>query len=193
MPLNLNDAFGWDIAIPLQLIIDWQSFNTILGILFQSQKGHDMVLKQQFALEEHFSGKDFARDSPLSECVRRGMRIDMSMIFETNIVLLGACPRCREDTDAPENVTIQCKTQNCGMWFRVLQSKISRTPVQEGFPGGVIREQIQGKSTSTLSIIAEPSDFQRVRMLNLIPVATTREILGDKSQLDPTRTQNKEH
>ncbi|KAH6656979.1 hypothetical protein BKA67DRAFT_176692 [Truncatella angustata] len=107
MPLNLNDAFGRDIAIPLQLIIDWQSFNTILGILFQSQKGHDMVLKQQFALEEHFSGKDIARDSPLSECIRRGMRIDMSMIFETNIVLLGACPRCREDTDAPENVTIQ--------------------------------------------------------------------------------------
>ncbi|KAK6084621.1 hypothetical protein SCUP515_01117 [Seiridium cupressi] len=77
MPIFLHDALGRKIDLPLELLVDWESLNTVLGVLFKSQKGYHMVLNQQFAIEDHCSGKDIKQDVPLQVGIRRGMRIDM--------------------------------------------------------------------------------------------------------------------
>jgi len=66
-----------------------------------------MVLRQEYALEESASGRDLNTELPLHRCLRRGMKINMSMIFQTTEIIVGACPRCHTVTDAQEDVTVQ--------------------------------------------------------------------------------------
>lgn len=95
-----------------------------LGVLlvgfFRGQKGQDMVQRQAYALEESATGKDLRTDIPLPQCLRRGMRISMSMIFERSELIVGACPRCRAITNAPEGVDIQ--------WYVKLPTTSWRAP-----------------------------------------------------------------
>jgi len=66
-----------------------------------------MVLRREFALEEHISGKDLDQDLPLTACLRRGMKINMSMVFSDQKIVSTSCPRCSTHTDAPEGDLVQ--------------------------------------------------------------------------------------
>lgn len=66
-----------------------------------------MVMRRLYALEESASGRDLDPSRPLQLCLRRGMKINMTMIFQTTEPLSGACPRCMTETDAPEDATVQ--------------------------------------------------------------------------------------
>lgn len=79
----------------------------LLETRFKKRKGYDLVVKRQFALEESCSGKDLDQTLPLNACLRRGMKINMSMIFVNVQILKGFCPRCKIETDAPEETTVQ--------------------------------------------------------------------------------------
>ncbi len=74
---------------------------------FKKSKGHDMVLKRHFALEESCSGNDLDKSFPLKSCLRRGMKINMSMIFVEPKILQSSCPRCNTSVDVAEGVTTQ--------------------------------------------------------------------------------------
>ncbi len=74
---------------------------------FKKRKGYQKVLRREFALEENCTGKDLDRNMPLTVCLRRGMKINMSMVFTTPNLMQGSCPRCGTATDAPKDITIQ--------------------------------------------------------------------------------------
>lgn len=65
-----------------------------------------MVQRQQYALEESVSGRDISSAVPLSQCLRRGMKINMSMIFHEDKLVAGGCPRCHTVVDALEGVNV---------------------------------------------------------------------------------------
>lgn len=66
-----------------------------------------MIRRRAYALEDSASGKDINTDEPLYHGLRRGMKINMSMVFFENRVVAGVCPRCHAVTDAPEGVSIK--------------------------------------------------------------------------------------
>ncbi|UPK95737.1 hypothetical protein LCI18_006672 [Fusarium solani-melongenae] len=110
LPVILEDALGNELPIPAQWLdsLEWEVLYGLLNGHFKGRNGYDMVLKREYALEESSSGRDLDMDRPLHFCLRRGMKINMSMIFNASTVVTGACPRCNKVTDVPEDVTIQC-------------------------------------------------------------------------------------
>lgn len=66
-----------------------------------------MVVRGDYALEESASGKDVNRTIPWHACIRRGMKVNMSMVFHKFGIVNGSCPRCKAAIDAPENVNVQ--------------------------------------------------------------------------------------
>lgn len=66
-----------------------------------------MVLRNQYVLEDSASGRDLNTETPLRHCLRRGMKLNMSMVFETMETVAGTCPRCHMVTDTHENVSVQ--------------------------------------------------------------------------------------
>ncbi|KAK9413534.1 hypothetical protein SUNI508_11856 [Seiridium unicorne] len=124
MPIFLSDALGRKIDLPLELLVDWESLNTVLGVLFKSQKGYHMVLNHQFAIEDHCSGKDIKQDVPLQ-------------------------------SDVPTTKTHYSKPST---------------------------ERASGKQASNLSVLVEPSDFQRVRVMNNISLTTTSTVEAEENR-----------
>ena len=65
-----------------------------------------MVVRREFALEEHISEQDLDQSLPPRACFRRGMKVNMSMVFSDQKVS-ASCPRCHTHADAPKGVLIQ--------------------------------------------------------------------------------------
>ncbi|RSL90954.1 hypothetical protein CEP51_000518 [Fusarium floridanum] len=120
LPVILEDALGNELPIPAQWLdsLEWEVFYGLLAGHFKGRSGYDMVLKREYALEEGSSGRDLDTNRPLHFCLRKGMKINMSMVFDAATVIAGACPRCNMVADVPEGVTVQCMRSGCGMWFR---------------------------------------------------------------------------
>ena len=87
-----------------------KSFRVFFGLIachFKGRKGHDMVLKGDYALEDSCSGQDLDQNRPLYMCLRQGMKINMSMVFCQTSIITGKCSRCRTIIDAAENAVVQ--------------------------------------------------------------------------------------
>ncbi|KAK0743119.1 hypothetical protein B0T18DRAFT_175737 [Schizothecium vesticola] len=112
LPVTLEDCLGRLLTIPPEWIerLQWKTLNSLLEDQFIGQNGYEMVCRRQYTLEENCTGKDIERQVPISQVLRRGMKINMSMVFQMDI-LSGACPRCNTDSQAPKGLTINCKTQ----------------------------------------------------------------------------------
>ncbi|GAB1311654.1 Fungal N-terminal domain-containing protein [Madurella fahalii] len=108
MPLIVEDALGNIIKIPLDLVHSWEMFHLLLAHQFEDRRGHARVVRGQYALEEACTCRDIDASLPWMMSVRRGMKINMSIIFESATVVVGYCPRCETKRNAPEDVTVQC-------------------------------------------------------------------------------------
>ena len=143
-----------------------------------------MVQRKDYTLEEGSTGRDLNKDLPLYCCLRRGMKVYMSMIFQSTEVVVGACPRCHTVTDSPQDVNIQwympqkpqkyvltvpSQMEDCGMWFRV-QKQVIKTPHMDPTSrGGDNRPDetpVRQETTAVASMPVTPGDFQRVRLLS---------------------------
>lgn len=84
-------------------------FHLLLAHQFENRKGHKRVLNGEYALEEACTGTDIDTSLPLSASVRKGMKINMSIIFmvDTIITQPERCPRCETSYSAAENVVVQ--------------------------------------------------------------------------------------
>ncbi|OTB07656.1 hypothetical protein M426DRAFT_8650 [Hypoxylon sp. CI-4A] len=60
----LEDALGNVIPINHGLVHSWKFFEELVAHQFEGSKGHDMVVKRQYALEEGCSGNDIDRSIP---------------------------------------------------------------------------------------------------------------------------------
>ncbi|RTE71534.1 hypothetical protein BHE90_014055 [Fusarium euwallaceae] len=116
LPVIIEDVLGRHVPIPPQWVdsLDWETLYTLLCCHFKGQNGHEMVMKRQYALEESTSGRDLDPNRPLHFCLRRGMKINMAMRFQTTEPLSDACPSCMTEIDAPEGVTTHCPIVACG-------------------------------------------------------------------------------
>ncbi|RSL55315.1 hypothetical protein CEP53_007124 [Fusarium sp. AF-6] len=172
LPAIIEDALGRQITFQPDWIdtLNWEALDALLSCRFRGQNGHDMVMRRAYALEESASGSDLDPVRPLHLSLRRGMKINMAMIFETATRLLGACPRCLTEIDAPKDVTVQCPRYDCGMWLRMQSvegywrqtlSPEDETVYTKRYPG----------ATAMASTLTKPADFQRVR---LFPYEDTR-------------------
>ncbi|KAJ3534678.1 hypothetical protein NM208_g7444 [Fusarium decemcellulare] len=159
----IEDALGRPVPIPVEWLgsLEWEVLYALLSCHFKGQNGHDMVMRREYALEESASGKDLDTERPLHLCLRRGMRINMSMIFQTAAPLSGSCPRCMTETNAPENVTVQCPKPGCGMLFRVQQTLVGNLDQMTSLKYDVDKGSATMEETTRSSTPTKPADFQR--------------------------------
>jgi hypothetical protein len=128
-------------------------------------------------LEEGFTGKDLDRHLPLALSFRRGMKVNMSMIFVVRPDS-ESCPRCHchANNTSPRGMTIQwyvktrlspqhpirqlknkkSATEGCGMWFRF---------PSKAWPGRRTRNPL-GTRAGHYTTTSKPSDFSRVQLHN---------------------------
>ncbi|KAJ8127426.1 hypothetical protein O1611_g6211 [Lasiodiplodia mahajangana] len=162
----LEDALGNRIDINWGLVHSWEFFDLLLAHQFEGMRGHDMVLRQQYALEDSCSGKDISRDIPWNAAVRRGMKLDMSMIF-VGFAIGAFCPRCGTGTQVAVGQNAQCGNENCGMWIRVMEP--AESTVTSRLQTGTVEEITDSEELEVqpeMKIIRdEPANFQRVRLI----------------------------
>ncbi|KAM3534343.1 hypothetical protein MY4038_002441 [Beauveria bassiana] len=148
LSVTLEDSLGRQIPIPAEWLdtLEWAALNSLLVGLFQGKKGQDMVRRQAYALEESASGRDISSDRPLSQFLRRGMKINMNAL---------------------EGVNILCPVPDCGMWFRMQKMIVEDAPAPESGVKGLEDITVTKDATVVTSIPAEPGDFLRVRLLRV--------------------------
>lgn len=168
LPVVIEDALGRKLPIPAQCLdsLEWEILYGLLNGSFKGQKGHEMVVRREYALEESASGKDLDSAQPLHLCLRRGMKINMSMIFQAAEMVLGACPRCGTESNASEGVTVQCPKRDCGMWFGMQKTNSKKLFTQSWAGDGKSDSKFSSlKGIAIHSVSVEPGEFQRVRIL----------------------------
>ncbi len=87
-----------------------KAFRFLLAHQFENKMGHHLVLGGRYSLEEACTTKDIDTSLPFTASVRRGMKINMSMIFEVLLEVLvePRCPRCQATTStAQEKALVQ--------------------------------------------------------------------------------------
>ncbi|RMJ07196.1 hypothetical protein CDV36_013203 [Fusarium kuroshium] len=163
LPAIIEDALGRQVPIPPEWLgsLDWEALYTLLSCHFKGQNGHEMVMKRMYTLEESASGRDLDSDRPLHLCLRRGMKINMAMIFQTTEPLSDACPSCMTEIDAPEDITAQCPQSDSRMWFSMRQTVMGDSNRTTSPKDGKLDKEFA--TTVTTSTPVKPSDFQRVR------------------------------
>lgn len=182
LPVILEDSLGRLIEIPACWIgrMQWRTMRCIIEDQFQGTKGAEMVQRSAYALEEGSTGQDLDDAIPLSQSLRRGMRLTMTMVFRSfsgDIVLSGSCPRCESVTGAPEGTTVECPKAGCGMFFRLQTQRFA--PVLPDSP--------HNKDVPfDLSVLVNPAEFQRVRILHW-PVGLSPEATDSSSWRDPIK------
>ncbi|KAM0440867.1 hypothetical protein ACHAPT_000169 [Fusarium lateritium] len=172
LPAVIEDALGR------------RALYALLSGHFRGQNGHGMVMRREYVLEESASGRDLDPERPLHLCLRRGMKIHMSMIFQTPWFLPGACPRCMTKTDAPRDVTVQCPRPDCGMLFRVQQAVVGDSDQEMLLTDGEF--DTEPTTMTVASTSAKPADFRRVRLFrqNYEPSRPSRPSASAQNNVD---------
>ena len=91
------------------LTASFQGFRFLLAHEFENLNGHAEVDRGQYSLEEACTGKDIDDSIPFTAAVRRGMKINMSIVFvQVADFTTVCCPRCETAyTGQQENVLRQ--------------------------------------------------------------------------------------
>ncbi|KAF5010875.1 hypothetical protein FDECE_2982 [Fusarium decemcellulare] len=154
LPVTLEDSLGRQFPIAPELLsfLGWETFYSLVSDSFKDQDCHGMVMRREYALEDSASGKDLNPDRPLPFCLRRGMKVNMSMIFQTAYAIYGACPRCVTAVHCAEGVTVQCPRSDCSMWFQEQRTGFA-------LPDDIILVSKGPESGEAIRTLVEPADF----------------------------------
>ncbi|VUC29308.1 unnamed protein product [Clonostachys rosea] len=156
-PVLFEDSLGTVLELPTEWIHSWQFFQMLLQHHFEELKGYRMVVRRQYALEENITGKDLDESLPPKASFRRGMKINMSMIFTGDQIMQG--------------------TDGCGVWFR-MSRLMAKTTVDDRQPRpskdrSTIQEELDERLEVGEQTQEDPADFQR---LQLKGIPSTREM-----------------
>ncbi|KAI1127760.1 hypothetical protein F5Y10DRAFT_242054 [Nemania abortiva] len=182
LPIWFEDALGRELKLPIEWIKDWKSLYNLIEGYCGEGAGGDMVRRKEYILEEDRSGQDLDDSQPLITTLRRGMKINMAMVFVNANIVSGFCPGCQREVDAPEGITFQCPRLDCGMWFK--SEKITQPRV---------RTALRGRPPSPWEepvVLLPPSKFHRVRLRmddilgELIPSRSDDELLIEDNDPD---------
>jgi len=186
-PVTLEDALGFRIPIPLELVNSWDMLDIILVKRFEKRSGHQKVLKGEYVIEEGITGRDVSRENELIMCLRPGQKIDMSMIFSDLGGDSNRCPRCFTKLEASSESRTQCVNIYCQMWFQRLvgidESELEPIPS----PVEMVSEEpaANSRSSRTKRHVVTPADFQRVRLLSTL--RKTAETYDDGAEVSIVR------
>lgn len=86
--------------------VDIKGFNDLIAHQFEGHSGYWMVHRLEYTLEETCSGKRINRKFPLKSAIRRGMRLEMNMIFK-DIDVTSRCPRCNTRAEMKPGILVQ--------------------------------------------------------------------------------------
>ncbi|KAE8441910.1 hypothetical protein EG329_004168 [Mollisiaceae sp. DMI_Dod_QoI] len=120
-PVTLEDALGFMVPIPLELVNTWEMFDIILSKRFEKHPGHEMIQRREYAIEDSSSGHELGRESELLLCVRPGQKIEMTVVFSEKNSAGNSCPRCQTEVIGWTDVRIQCRNLSCKMWFHRIE------------------------------------------------------------------------
>lgn len=79
-----------------------KTFDGMLKDWFRGRKGYGRVLIREYVLEGDGTGREPDRNEPLASFLRRGMRLNMSMLFHDKVP---KCPRCGKTVEDAINKT----------------------------------------------------------------------------------------
>ncbi|KAL2265059.1 hypothetical protein VTJ83DRAFT_7569 [Remersonia thermophila] len=178
LPVTIEDPLGRHCTIPSDLIdcLQWRTFQNIVEDHFEGHKGHERVSDRLYTLEEACTGREIDRTKPPVASLRRGMKLNMFMLFvelRYRDDLSPYCPQCDEELkDANNTTTTQCMTDGCGMQVRVGKSNPHDRAYYRGNDGldiwrGLAYENGQKLTWLWMNMIApefNPADFVRVRI-----------------------------
>jgi hypothetical protein len=79
---------------------------------FRGKKGHGLVSEHRYALEEELTGKDVDQKLPLALSFRRGIKVNMSMVFRVDEASDDATtgPRCKIAYELSDKTTMVSTT-----------------------------------------------------------------------------------
>ncbi|PMD65619.1 uncharacterized protein K444DRAFT_625172 [Hyaloscypha bicolor E] len=199
-PVTLEDALGFMVPIPLELVNSWEMFDLILAKRFEKHPGHIKVQHKEFVIEEGSSGKEVSRMTDWSMCFRPGQKVDMSVVFQERSADSNHCPRCKTRSELSSEVRIQCAS--CNMWFQRI-TEVEESDGNHDVPD-IPRKHFRVPQRACGPVLS-PADFKRVRMLRKLLIASHMMARGEMGKevakkkehfkfeapsLEPTSTSN---
>jgi hypothetical protein len=83
-------------------------FEVVLVKRFEKLKGHQKVLRKEYAIEDSRSGREVSSKKEWSMCFRPGQKVNMAMVFKQSQAIT-SCPGCKTEADS----TGESSTQWC--------------------------------------------------------------------------------
>ncbi|PVH79347.1 hypothetical protein DL98DRAFT_589416 [Cadophora sp. DSE1049] len=161
-PVTLEDALGFVIPIPLELVNTWEMFDMIISKRFEKHVGHTKIQRREYAIEEGSTGREVNRASDWYSSFHPGQKVEMSVLFSDVDDNGNYCPRCRTKSAASTEIKVQCKM--CQMWFqRLVEIEFDDMAIL-GESGELQSDTTQTTAGKTRMTI-RPGDFQRVKLL----------------------------
>ncbi|KAH8747111.1 hypothetical protein F5882DRAFT_422542 [Hyaloscypha sp. PMI_1271] len=179
-PMILEDAHGYVLAIPLEVVVSWKVFENILLNHFKSLAerklpGSRKVQNREYAIEDTSTRVPFSRKRSWDSFCRPGRKIDMSMIFKNNRETSVVCPKCNTISKEKKGVLVECQSPHCKMQFRTEDDEMQSAKAAGQSPLG-IRRRISRPTAHGPSLqrhIEEqehPAMFKRV-IIRVLPYA----------------------
>ncbi|CZR63961.1 uncharacterized protein PAC_13858 [Phialocephala subalpina] len=166
-PVTLEDALGFRVPIPLELVDSWEMFDTILSKRFEKHPGHKKVQSGEYVIEDGISGHELDRMLELVSCLRPGQKIEMCITFAEANIESNTCPRCQTESVGSAGSRIQCQNPSCKMWFQRIvtadDQHFVEGPSEQTISNGGWHNVISTSVPTESSI--HPRLFQRVRLL----------------------------
>ncbi|TAQ88386.1 hypothetical protein B7494_g3320 [Chlorociboria aeruginascens] len=116
-PAILEDALGYPLKIPLEIVRSWETVNSILCDQFQNRAGWNIVQNHRYLIQDHLTGSILRRDIPFNHAIRPGQKLLMTMVFYSKYETDNICPRCKTMTVAASNLDVRCSNSECGMVY----------------------------------------------------------------------------
>ncbi|KAE9369642.1 hypothetical protein N431DRAFT_413880 [Stipitochalara longipes BDJ] len=117
-PMTLEDAHGKLLPLPLELVVSWEMFDSILLSHFRKLAGEKKVEKREYEIEDGSTRGTLARTTSWSQICKPGRKIEMSMIFKEANKTGVACPKCDTISNEKKGVQVECSNPDCKMIFR---------------------------------------------------------------------------
>ncbi|KAL5316344.1 hypothetical protein ACEPPN_015389 [Leptodophora sp. 'Broadleaf-Isolate-01'] len=160
-PVTLEDALGFRIPIPLDLVNSWDML--------------DMILLKRGDYRKRCEPREWVDHVPSPQSEDR-----YGMIFSDLDGNSSRCPRCLIKSEASSETRTQCTNTSCQMWFQRL------VEIEESEPESIPRstEMVSEEPAATPSSsrakrpqvpAVTPADFQRVRLMSTLRKTAERE------------------
>lgn len=117
--VTFEDALGREAWFRLECINSWRAFDTALEDRFEMRPGYRKIKRREYVLRVSATKKDIDRSVAFDSCFVPGLRVDMSMVFDSDSTDLTSCPGCKLDISKDqEELVSQVQCPGCKLWYQ---------------------------------------------------------------------------